>query len=169
MKIMLRHKKVFLFLVVVFLAYKSDCQEQDLLDISSITSNDYQTQNLDVKRSTEGIELSVKAGEQGSISLFPKNQFWDLTQWVFLSLELENLTENEVRFEPELPYDNPRRGANIKMVKNKHIGFLHPYENLVYNCVMIRDKINTEDYPQAVDFPGMKGMPDANKKTNIQQ
>jgi len=59
-----------------------------------------------------------------------------------------------------LSYDNPARGSNYKMVYNTHIGFLHPAENRVYNCVMIRDQITAPDYPQKIDFPGMKGMPD---------
>jgi len=161
MKLRKSKKTVILFLYLTFsLSGFTQVPGEDLLNLSSLTSNEYQAQNLRVVHTSTGLELSVKTGVKGGISLFPDDQYWDLTQWVYLSLELENLTENEVRFDPVLSYDNPRRGEDINMVNNTHIGFLQPAENLVFNCVMIRDQRTASDYPQKIDFPGMKGMPD---------
>lgn len=152
---------IFLFFSQVF-SISGFTQEagEDLLNMTSITPNDYIARDLTVRHLSTGLELSVNSGLKGSISFYPEDEYWDLTEWVFLSMELENLTENELRFDPVLYYDNPARGDNYNMVYNTHIGFLHPDENRVYNCVMIRDQITAPDYPQKIDFPGMKGMPD---------
>ena len=149
---------LFLFLSNTFAGFAQN-QSVDMLNLKAIDIDDCQTNGMTVCRTTKGLECFVKAGEQGSISFFPENSYWNLTEWVFLSLELENLTSNKVRFDPVLSYDNPRRGESLNQVYNKHIGFLHANENLVYNCVMIRDKINTADYTHAADFPQMKGLP----------
>ena len=154
-------KTIFLLLCLHFvLSGSAQEQGEDLLNLRTLTSSDYQTQGLVVIQRTSGIELSAKSGVKGSITFYPADQYWDLTQWVFLSLELENMTEHEIRFDPVVYYDNPTRGNDINMVNNTHIGFLQPAENLVFNCVMIRDQVTSPDYPQKIDFPGMKGMPD---------
>ncbi|TLX78168.1 hypothetical protein E9993_00350 [Labilibacter sediminis] len=147
----------FTFLMLIAaITIQGFAQKKQYQDITDFT---YQTQNLDATNEGDAIKINVKSGEQGIITFNPKNKYWDLTQWVFFSIELENLTKEEVRFEPVLLYDNPRRKGKFKPVKNKHIGFLRNNENLEFNCVMIRDKVNTPDYPQATDFPQMKGMP----------
>ncbi len=145
---------ILVFLLVASKGYTQEAQHE------MITIYSYQTHNMEAQATPSGIELVIQPGQKGYISMTPEDTYWDLTQWVFLSLELENRTGQEVRFEPEILYDNPRRSSNIRQVNNKHIGFLHPMENLVYNCVLIRDQINAPDYPQVNDFPGMKGMPD---------
>ena len=161
LKLKMLRKTAFLFLYLFF-SFTGFAQEpgEDLLNLSTITPSDYDARDLAVRHLSTGLELSVNTGVKGSISFYPEDEYWDLTQWVFLSMELENLTEKEVRFDPVLSYDNPGRGDNYKMVYNTHIGFLHPSESLVYNCLMIRDQITAPDYPQKIDFPGMKGMPD---------
>ncbi len=151
-----------LFLFLCLTVFAQEEKSETIIDLSSIEKSQYSFQNLQAKESNNGLEIHLKSGEEGSLTIYPKNKYWNLTQWVFLSLELENLTGEEVRFEPVILYDNPRRTEKIKKfksVKNKHIGFLKPQENLVYNCVLIRDKINVSDYPQATDFPTMKGLP----------
>lgn len=150
-------KQILFITFCLVLALQAFSQEEKKEDISNFA---YQTKNLKANNTSDGIEIVLKSGNEGSITFSSTNKYWDLTQWVFLSLELENLTDKDLRFEPVVLYDNPRRGKKAKSVKNKHIGFLNPKENLVYNCVMIRDKINASDYPQVKDFPGMKGMPD---------
>lgn len=150
---------LFLYLTYVLTGFSQERTGEDLMNLNTILSNEYRTQNLTVSHTSMGIEVSVKSGEEGFISFLPTDKYWDLTQWAFLSLELENLTANKVRFHPVLSYDNPRRGKRFYQVNNKHIGFLKPNENLTYNCVMIRDKINATDYPQYKDFPQMKGLP----------
>lgn len=135
-------------------------QEVDMVQLNSIAAESYQTNSLNVETNNKGITVKVPAGQDGSIVFHPENTYWDLTEHVFLSLELENKTKNQLRFDPVILYDNPKRGKKIRAVKNKHIGFLHPQENLVFNCVLIRDKINSADYPQVPDFPVMKGLPD---------
>ncbi|WP_430814946.1 hypothetical protein [Carboxylicivirga sp. RSCT41] len=137
----------------------SQNKSENLLNFDDLSSESYVVQNLELKQSKDGLELNLKKGVKGSITFLPGDKYWDLTQWIFLSLELENMTDQELRFEPLIQYDNPRRGDKFFPVNNKHIGFLKPNEELIYNCVMIRDKINTSDYPQSVDFPQMKGLP----------
>jgi len=132
-----------------------------IVSLDSISVNEYQTNNLISTQSDQGIEISVKPNEKGSIVFTPKHAYWDLTQWVFLSIELENKTRQEVRFDPVIMYDSPQRQTNSKKSNNQHahIGFLKPQEKLTYNCVLIRDQITAADYPQQKDFPGMKGLP----------
>jgi len=151
--------KTTLFFVLFFLIALSGFSQKK--NGEDIFNNNYKTHNLIASNTDTGIEIRVKSGETGSILFSPAHKYWDFTQWVFLSLELENLTAHQVRFDPVLTCDNPRRG-NKKFGPryDTHVGFLRPNEKLVYNCVMIRDKINAPDYPQYSDFPGMKGMPD---------
>jgi len=153
-------KKFVYFLALLSInSFGQEEKNETIIDVSSIEKSQYTSQNLHINKSNNGLEIHLKSGEEGSITIHPSNNYWDLTQWVFLSMELENITTKEVRFEPVILYDNPRRGKKQKKVKNKHIGFLQPTENLVYNCVLIRDKITTPDYTQASDFPVMKGLP----------
>ncbi|MBK3517094.1 hypothetical protein [Carboxylicivirga marina] len=159
MKSIKRFGLAFMFLLGV-MAINAQAQSEELINVKTITNKAFKVTNLDAHNSVDGIKCSIKANEKGSIVFHPEEQYWDLTQWVFLSLKLENLTDQSLRFEPVILYDNPRRGDKFWPVNNKHIGFLKPNEILDYNCVMIRDKINTPDYPQSSDFPQMKGMPD---------
>lgn len=151
-------KNTTLLMACLLLLFFSCSSQEEISE--NIINYDYQTHNLTTINTVDGIEINVRSGEEGIIIFTPTDKYWDITQWVFLSVELENLTNQQVRFEPVLKYDNPRRGDNVENVYNAHIGFLHPNENLIYNCVMIRDKINAPDYPQFDDFPGMKGLPD---------
>ncbi|PCI33641.1 MAG: hypothetical protein COB60_07340 [Flavobacteriaceae bacterium] len=155
-------KLVYLFVLLSINSFGQEEKSETIIDLSAVEKSQYSSQNLLVKENNSGLEIYLKSGEEGSLTIYPSNKYWDLTQFVFLSLELENLTGKEVRFEPVILYDNPRRAEKFKKfksVKNRHIGFLKPQENLVYNCVLIRDKINIQDYPQAPDFPIMKGLP----------
>jgi len=133
-------------------------KKETIIDLKTIDSNSYKHNNLSVNQTKDGLEVAIKANNKGSITIHA-DKYWDLTEWVFLSLELENKTDTQVRFDPIILYDNPKRGNPDKKVKNKYIGFLQPRESLDFNCVLIRDKKNIEDYPQAKDFPQMKGMP----------
>ncbi len=154
--------KIKLFYVVLFLSVTIFGQEEkseSIIELNSIDKSQYSSQNVLVKESDKGLKINLKSGEKGSVTIHPKNKYWDVTQWVFLSLELENTSNQEVRFDPVILYDNPKRGKKLRIVKNKHVGFLKPQENLVYDCVLIRDKINSSDYAQAVDFPVMRGIP----------
>ncbi len=151
--------KQFFISIVCAISLSSYGQKESIAQLHKLPKEQYQTQNLTAKQSADGITIHVASGVKGSIVFHPENTYWDLTQHVFLSLELENITNNKLRFEPVILYDNPKRGKNFRVVKNKHIGFLTPQENLVYNCVLIRDKVNSVDYPQAPDFPVMKGLP----------
>jgi len=85
----------FLFVFLVFFNSGS-AQEtsEELLNLSAITPSDYDASDLTVRHLPTGLELSVSSGVKGSISFYPDDEYWDLTQWVFLSMELENLTEN---------------------------------------------------------------------------
>jgi Secretion system C-terminal sorting domain len=151
-------KNVTLLIACILLFALNGFSQEELSE--NITKYDVKTQNLTLISLANGIEVTVNSDEEGSITFTPTDKYWDITQWVFLSLEINNLCNEEVRFDPVLQYDNPRRGTNVDNVYNTHIGFLHPNENLIYNCVMIRDNINALDYPQFDDFPGMKGLPD---------
>ncbi|GAB1308880.1 hypothetical protein KH5_15630 [Urechidicola sp. KH5] len=148
-----------LLLFIAPLLFAQEIKSELLEELKSTNIAQIKSNNLQVSNVQNGIQVLLEAGQKGSITIKPKNTYWDLTQWVFLSLELENLNNEKVRFDPIILYDNPRRKNSNHSVKNKHIGFLKPQENLVFNCVLIRDKINIEDYPQAKDFPQMKGMP----------
>ncbi|GGZ87421.1 hypothetical protein [Algibacter mikhailovii] len=155
----MRNILLILSITVSFSGFAQRVNSESIYDLRIIDKQYYLSNNTFVKEHPHGLEINVEEGEDGMITFLPKNKYWDLTQWVFLSLELENHTTKEVRFEPEILYDNPKRGKKTKKVKNKHIGFLQPKESLIYNCVLIRDKINISDYPQESDFPVMKGLP----------
>lgn len=130
-----------------------------ILDLSSISEDVYSVKNLSVKHHKEGLELNVKKGEKASIVFSKTNEYWDLTEWVFLSVELENKSKATVRFDADILFDSPRREKKVTTKTSKHIGFVKAEENLLYNCVLTRDQITASDYPQKEDFPGMRGIP----------
>ncbi|MBR8536162.1 hypothetical protein KDU71_11385 [Carboxylicivirga sediminis] len=156
---MLKQSMLILF-IFNFLVLSAQEQSENLLNIINVSPKQYKLQNIEAVVTSEAIICHIKAGEGGSIVFFPEDKYWDLTEWVFLSIDIENKSSQEIRFEPIIAYDNPRRGKTFYPVNNKHIGFLKANETLTYNCVMIRDKINAPDYPQYADFPQMKGMPE---------
>ncbi len=153
-------QSILILLIINSIVLPAQEESEDLLNINDLSPELYKLQDLEASPTSEGIICQVKAGEGGSIVFFPEEQYWDLTEWVFLSLDIENKIDKKVRFEPVLAYDNPRRGKKFYPVNNKHIGFVKANETLTYNCVMIRDKINAQDYPQSIDFPQMKGLPE---------
>ena len=154
-----------LFLLIV-LTIANTCVAQEeltttIVNLNSISTTAYQTDNLASKQTAQGIEISVQSGKKGSIVFTANDGYWDLTKWVFLSVELENKTQREIRFDPIIMYDSPKRQTKSKNENNTlaHIGYLKPLESLIYNNVLIRDQITAADYPHKKDFPGMKGIP----------
>ncbi|WNC69160.1 hypothetical protein RI845_03140 [Thalassotalea nanhaiensis] len=136
----------------------------DIINLNTLTAESYKTNNVQTKRTADGIEITIQSGQKGSIVFKPSVDYWDLTQWVFLSIELENKTQQQIRFDPVIMYESPKRQKQTQAKsKNQHslahIGFLKPLESLIYNNVLIRDQITKADYPYKSDFPGMKGIP----------
>lgn len=154
-------KNIYIILCLTFtlMSFSKVKPDEDLINLKKISPDHYTTKDLTAKQTSKGIEVLIKSGVKGMIKFSPTDKYWDLTDWAFISIELENKTAQEIRFDSEILYDNPKRPKKFKKVKNKHIGFVHATENLVYNCVLIRDQITNPDYPQKKDFPGMKGIP----------
>lgn len=154
-----------LFTLFLALNVFGQIQKKELiLDLRSVSNDVYTFDNLIVENNNEGLELTIKKGEEASVVFSAKDKYWDLRDWIFLSIEVENLTNNTVRFDPIVLYDNPRRekkaGKKVRPSKTaRHIAYVGSKENLVYNCVITRDQITASDYPQLKDFPGMKGLP----------
>jgi len=138
-------------------------KEENILDTKYLKSENFEAKNLEAKSHKDGLELLIKKGEKANI-VFSNQKYWDLREWVFLSVEVENLAYNTLRFDPVVLYDNPKRekkaGKKVTPSKTaKHIAYALSKENIVYNCVITRDQVTTSDYPQNKDFPGMKGRP----------
>lgn len=157
-------KIILLVLVLVSTNFFAQVEkEENILDTKYLSSENFEAKNLEAKSHKDGLELLIKKGEKASI-VFSNQEYWDLREWVFLSIEVENVTNKTLRFDPVVLYDNPKRekkaGKKVAPSKTaKHIAYALSKENIVYNCVITRDQITTSDYPQNKDFPGMKGRP----------
>lgn len=149
-----------LFAIIVLYSFATP--ERNILNLRKITSEKFKSENIEINQVKEGIEINILKGQKGMISFAAKNEYWDLTNYKYISIELENKSEEKVRFDPVLIYDNPRKKYLKKKnnIRNEHIGFLEEGENLVFNCTMIRDAVTKNDYPYSLDFKGMKGIPE---------
>ncbi|MBB6460477.1 hypothetical protein [Flammeovirga kamogawensis] len=162
----LTHRSFYIFSLVLLITTLSSFylvqEDEDIISLTRLQENQFTTENIVATTSNEGLSIFIKKGEKGEIIFYPNEDYWDITTHKFISIELQNNSTEIVRFDPVISYDNPRRKiGNSKKHKltNKHIGFINPKETLVYNCVLIRDKVTVDDYPQAQEFPGMKGIP----------
>lgn len=157
-------KQLFALLVLV-IALPCIAEQEltaDLVDFNSLPADAFKATNLRSKQTSQGLELTVRSGQTGNIVFTPNTGYWDLTEHVFLSIELENQTKQSLRFDPAILYDSEQRQKQTKTNKQlslAHIGYLKPQESLIYNNVLIRDQITSADYPQKKDFPGMRGLP----------
>ena len=116
-------------------------------------------QNVTAEPGAEGLKVMVPPGQEGTVSVTPEAKYWDMTQWVYLTIEIQNTGDREARFDPYIQGDNPRaKGA--KQFSNWHIGWVKPGETRTFNCVSFRDLPTAEDYPCYSRFPGMTGIPD---------
>ncbi|WP_281612566.1 hypothetical protein [Flammeovirga sp. SubArs3] len=139
-----------------------DSPQEDVLNLKKVDGETYTTNNLTVNQVKQGVEITIPKGSKGVISFSASDEYWDLTSYKYMSIELENKSDQQVRFDPVLIYDNPRKKYLKKKenLRNEHIGFINSGENLVFNCTMIRDAVTKNDYPQSSDFKGMKGIPE---------
>ncbi len=131
-----------------------------LMDLSEpLPVNRIESTNAVVKQTAEGLRVSVAADKEGSVILRPEGQYWDITQWVFLTVNIENSGPQETRFETGIFGDNPRRTDGDPTFEEWHVGWVKPNELRSFNCVSIRHGATAEDYAHYGLFKTMQGIP----------
>ncbi|MCK5173481.1 MAG: hypothetical protein KAR47_08820, partial [Planctomycetes bacterium] len=113
-----------------------------------------------MKQTSQGLRISIAPGDNGVISFRPAEKYWDISQWVFATLEIENKGDNEFRFDTYIFGESPKLKWGRKERFNWHIGWVKPGEKRTFNCVLFRHASTSDDYVHYDDFPGMKGIPD---------
>jgi len=152
-------KKLTTLLFLLLISFKSFGQSESkiLFDFTQPnTIEDVKAKNVQLETSNEVLNITVNKNEEGLLVI---NGDWDLSDWIYLTLELRNNNNELVRFDPILTGE----------VKNKKwsnplwsIGWLNPNETRLFNCVLLPDySTRNSHYTQMhEDFPNMRGMPD---------
>ncbi|MBB6463254.1 hypothetical protein [Flammeovirga kamogawensis] len=154
-------KNCYLTLLLLFTAIVSNAQANQTFDLFDFTKR------ADAKKITISGDATSEIKSSGFQITTAKNGSsvmkivgdWDLHEWLYVAIILENKTEEVVRFEPiikgELTSDFK---APIPL---KNIGWLNPKETRVFDCTLQPD-VSTRSTIYAdmnEDFPEMQGMP----------
>lgn len=132
-----------------------------LMDFTKkIPARQIKSEHAEVKPSSEGLHIHIDADAEGVVSFVPEDTYWDITQWVFLTVELENTGTKETRFDTYLQGDNPHmKKKGKKGFSDWHIGWVKAGETRSYHCVSPRHEGTSTDYEHVDQFPGMRGIP----------
>ncbi|WNC69128.1 hypothetical protein RI845_02980 [Thalassotalea nanhaiensis] len=128
----------------------------------AIPKNEITHSGGNITYSEDGLLIEVKANEKASIS-FSGN--WDIHQWLYLTLDLENKTDQRLRFDSYILGKVKGR----KFTKPIHaIGWLEAKEVRLFNNLLLPDYSTRKTTYAAMseDFPNTRGMPTAISFTN---